>query len=257
MSLMILTYRAGAFVTLSALFAGACALDTAPASPATRAALEVESPETPAATSSNLGTAGAAAPQQPPPTVPASPETAAEPEDPPEMAEAREPEPEPAAPEAKREAPPEARGDVVEAPKGACRPGKYSGVISGTVNLTGILAVSTMSGTVDVELVADKQYADVLVVQKGRVTGLDDNRGKFSADLTGHVKCTSGELVGSTVERGTFEDATLPMQLGFAGEATGQYTQDPPALVGTWSFSDEIALLVGHGTWSTTLSESL
>jgi hypothetical protein len=137
-----------------------------------------------------------------------------------------------------------------------CRPGKYTGVISGTVNLTGILAVSTLAGTIDMELVADPQRTDVLLVQNGRVEGVDDSENRFSADLTGAVSCASGQILESAVERGMFQDPMLDAELRFAGEAKGQYTMDPPALVGTWAVSDETALLAGQGTWSTSLSES-
>jgi len=137
----------------------------------------------------------------------------------------------------------------------SCQPGRYTGLISGTVNLGGIVGVSTLAGTVSLELIADRDNANTLVVKQGRLEGVDTQWNKFSADVTGAVDCATGQLL-SNVERGTFGDATQPAPLEFSGAAPGEYSAQPPALVGTWVVVDTSLLLAGQGTWSTALEEA-
>jgi hypothetical protein len=78
---------------------------------------------------------------------------------------------------------------------------------------------------------------------------------KFSADLEGELDCQTGQLVRTSVERGTYamQGAT---PLTFKGTVQGGYVTQPASIVGTWSVdSADVLLLTGHGTWSATLSQ--
>lgn len=277
------TRHAVALVAVGAALLGACTLDTEPMSPVTRAPLQADTEVDEAemegtSNSASKGAAGAPA-ELPSPsaaiaTAEAQPadDAAAENEDEPEPAQEAsaaaasksakpteptqpmEPAEEAKLPAEDEDAKPMAAADE-RLDKSRCRPGKYTGVINGNVTLTGLIAVGTMSGTIDLELVPYKGRTDVLTVRNGRVAGVDDKQSKFSADLTGLVNCATGEVVKTSVERGLFEDQGLDIQVGFAGAAKGQYSMNPPALNGTWQISDDTLLLAGEGTWSARMSE--
>jgi len=259
-------HRAGWLVSLSALL-GACSLDTVPESTPSRAALEAESSEVEAESSSldapselpdPRSVAGAPAPtptqaSQPAAAVipaPEAPKREPEPEAAPTPAPSQDKPMAAAAPKSEEEVEPERPVDT-----SGCKPGDYEGVIAGTVNF-GPLEVSTLTGRINLRLVADKQNKNLLRVQQGRVEGIDLNRAVFIADITGEVDCSTGELVQSEVERGTYEDTNEVIKIGFTGAAEGRYSANPPALLGTWIISDDSTLLAGQGTWTTTLTES-
>jgi hypothetical protein len=232
---------------------GACSLDTAPESSPSRATLETDV-ETESSTldTPNEITAGAAAPT---PT-----QTAASIIPPPQAAP--EPEPESTAPAPKvQQAPAPKVQQAAAEPKQAvntngCKPGDYEGVIAGTVNF-GPLEVTTLTGKINLRLVADENNEKILRVMQGRVEGIDLNKAVFTADVTGAVDCSTGELMQSEVERGMYEDTNEVLKIAFTGVAEGHYSADPPALLGTWNISDDSTLLAGQGTWTTTLAESL
>jgi hypothetical protein len=232
---------------------GACSLDTAPESSPSRATLETDV-ETESSTldTPNEITAGAAAPT---PT-----QTAATIIPPPQAAP--EPEPESTAPAPKvQQAPAPKVQQAAAEPKQAvntngCKPGDYEGVIAGTVNF-GPLEVTTLTGKINLRLVADEHSEKMLRVMQGRVEGIDLNKAVFTADVTGAVDCSTGELMQSEVERGMYEDTNEVLKIAFTGVAEGHYSADPPALLGTWNISDDSTLLAGQGTWTTTLAESL
>jgi hypothetical protein len=236
---------------------GACSLDTAPESSPSRATLETDV-ETESSTldTPNEITAGAAAPT---PT-----QTAASIIPPPQAAPEPEPEPEPEstapAPKVQQAPAPKVQQAAAE-PKQAvntngCKPGDYEGVIAGTVNF-GPLEVTTLTGKINLRLVADENNEKILRVMQGRVEGIDLNKAVFTADVTGAVDCSTGELMQSEVERGMYEDTNEVLKIAFTGVAEGHYSADPPALLGTWNISDDSTLLAGQGTWTTTLAESL
>ena len=260
------TCNVGLIVALScASLQAACTLDTTPVSPATRGATASDSDLDVSA--SNLGAAGSPAAEAPPITTGS---TEAEPDVAPAAQAQNHASEEPTVP-----APPlpgsatpaaavanpmptqskNAMSAAME-PKSPCRPGKYSGVINGTISLTGLISLGTMAGTIDLRLVTDDEHPDLLVMQDGRLQGIDDNLNKFSAGITGKVKCSSGELVDIAVERGAFADSAAIAQVRFAGAAKGQYSMDPPALVGTWQVNDESSLLAGEGTWSASMFDA-
>lgn len=255
------TRHAVALVAIGAALLGACTLDTEPMSPVTRAPLEADSEldETEVA-GSNTGAAGA--PAEPP--APSAAIVAARVE-PPEADEPAQEAPVAPPPKPAEETKPADMKDAEATPMAAadkpkektrCRPGKYTGVINGSVTLTGLIEVGTMAGTIDLELVPYEDRTDVLTVRHGRVGGVDDKQSRFSADLTGLVNCASGEVAKTSVERGMFEDRALDLKVGFAGAAKGQYSMDPPALVGTWQINDDTLLFAGEGTWSATMAEA-
>lgn len=264
--------HAAALVALSAALCGACTLDTDPVSPVTRAPLQAETETAVQApedhldvSTSHTGAAGAAADVPTPSAAiltasadaatvsPDSEEKAADEHAPAEAAPEESKAADKNAAPAKMPAEDKVAADTHDS---RCKPGKYTGVINGTVNLTGLISVGTMAGTISLELVADQAHPSMLVVHNGRVVGLDDKESKFAADLTGKVDCVSGETVETTVERGSFEEPTLDAEVAFAGAAKGQYSMDPPALLGTWQISDPTTLLSGQGTWSATKLES-
>jgi hypothetical protein len=269
------TCHACALVALSAALLGACTLDTDPASPPTRASLptqtELESPADHASIStSHAGAAGAPADAPTPAAAIAS--TSADianaadqapdatPEKAPTQAETKAAPQAPAAEhnnDSSAKMPSDDKKAVAtEEHDSRCRPGKYAGVVNGTISLTGLIAVGTMAGTISLDLVPDTARHELLIVQNGQVAGVDEKQSKFAAALTGKVNCASGEIVETSVERGSFEDTTLDAKVNFAGAAKGQYSVDPPALLGTWEVSDETTLFAGEGTWSATMLES-
>jgi hypothetical protein len=151
--------HAGAFVALSAALLGACTLDTAPETPATRAPLEADAelgaPNVLAeAEAPNLT---APAPQPSAAVVQPSPGARVGPAaEPPAIAAAQVPE--------QNEESPAAAAPAEKQEQNGCQPGIYTGVITGTVNLAALVAVSTLAGTINLELVEDDQHDDVLVV---------------------------------------------------------------------------------------------
>lgn len=262
-------HRAGAALLSLGALLGACSLDTAPESLPSRASLQTDEVEADAESSSldtpnelagPMNAAGAAAPppiaaQTAQPVAAILPAAAA-----PEPSQKDDPEPENAEPEqAMAAAPEQEENEPDPEPKqsddsNGCKPGDYEGVIAGTVNL-GPLEVSTLTGKINLRLVADKHNENLLRVEQGRVEGVDINKSVFIADITGEVDCSTGELVQSEVERGMYADTTEVIKIGFTGAAEGRYSANPPALLGTWYVSDDSTLLAGQGTWTTTLSE--
>jgi hypothetical protein len=269
---------AAVLVAFGASLLGACTLDTEAASPVTGAPLEADSELDAAQTrAAHAGAAGAPADVTPSAAIAAAHVERSTPQERSEDAAQSEEdtqasakpaqatshaEPKQAQPAGPAESKPMAAAaqpapaqEIQIEPKSRCRPGKYTGVINGSITLTGLIELGTMAGTIDLELVPYEDRTDVLAVRHGRVEGVDDQLSKFSAELTGAVNCASGEVVKTSVERGTFEDETLDVKVGFAGAAKGQYSMDPPALVGTWQISDDTSLLAAEGTWSATMFE--
>ena len=243
-------------LSLNALL-GACSLDTTPESPASRAALQNEAETSSLDTPTELNVAEAPAPTQDR-TQTEQPSAAVVPAQEARPAQQEAKQAEPAEP---KEPPMAAAGkDQADEQKPlattGCKPGDYAGVIAGTVNL-GPLEVSTLTGKISLQLVADKHNENLLRVQRGRVEGVDLNKAVFVADITGEVDCATGQLVQSEVERGMYEDTTEVIKIGFSGVAEGRYQTDPPSLLGTWNISDDSTLIAGQGVWSSTLAESI
>jgi hypothetical protein len=143
-------------------------------------------------------------------------------------------------------APPSAAG-------GRCRPGTYTGVFNGSIQLAS-LPVNSVTGTVRAEL-ARVGMTENLVIQSAHVSGVDQNGNDLTVDLAGTVDCATLQLVDGRVEHGNYHPHDGTSDTMFTGEASGMYSLDPPALVGTWDCDvDDVGLVGGQGTWTITFS---
>jgi hypothetical protein len=135
-----------------------------------------------------------------------------------------------------------------------CKPGVYAGTFSGSIQLVG-LSLSSVTGTVRAELNLDAA-AQHLEFHGAKVVGVDQDGNRLTVELSGTVNCTDNRLEGGKLTNGNFHNKSADNDTAFTGAADAMYSQEPYALVGTFSVeAQETSLLGGRGTWSLLLSE--
>jgi hypothetical protein len=135
-----------------------------------------------------------------------------------------------------------------------CKPGAYTGVFNGSVEIIGML-FSNVLGTVSADL-TPAASGDYLELHNARAIGLDQTGNSVDVALTGRVSCSTRLLEAGRLEQGTFHYAPTLSDFAFAGTLQGTYSQAPDALGGAWMVeAQDTSLLGGQGTWTLLLSE--
>jgi len=149
---------------------------------------------------------------------------------------------------------------VPDAGRVGCLPGTYKGGFEGEISaLLGLIRIDVAGEmTIDVELSGS---GDRLTIRNGLLQGTDTSEDKnpLFARISGVLNCATKKLENGVISDGTYNrvdplrPGSQPTTTTFSGTATGSYSTNPPAAVGTWTVKNGSGTRTSMGTFNVTL----